>query len=108
MSISVLILALSIRKFIKLEYRRFSELVFPIVIGLVVLVLMQALHGGLKLLINYFLSMIISVCIGAIIYLLWVFISNIFNRKEKAEFFQKRAQKIKSCTKKVSAKQKNP
>jgi hypothetical protein len=52
--------------------------------------------------------MVVSVLLGLVMYGLWVFFSKVFTRKEKMDFFVKRAKKIKTNTSKCQIGQKNP
>ena len=99
--LGIVIIALSfyIRSKVELDYKLMKELLYPILIGGVVLVGMRLMHSGLSLVVNYFVSMVISVVLGLVVYLIWVLFSKIFTRKEKNDFLIKRAKKIKSNTK---------
>ena len=99
--LGIVIIALSfyIRSKVELDYKLMKELLYPILIGGMVLVGMRLMHSGLSLVVNYFVSMVISVVLGLVVYLIWVLFSKIFTRKEKNDFLIKRAKKIKSNTK---------
>lgn len=105
---TIVILAWYIRNKVKLDYNLLQELVLPVLIGGVVLVGMWLLHKGLILIINYFWSMVISVVIWVSIYLIWVFFSRVFTRKEKNDFFIKCTKKLKINSKTCQKGQKNP
>ncbi len=108
LSITILILAMYIRTKVQLDYKLLNELISPIVMGCVVLVGMNLLHNGLTLIVGYFVSMVISIIIGLVVFLIWVFFSRVFTRKEKFEFFIKRTKKLKNVSKGCQIGQKNP
>lgn len=105
---TVIFLALYIRSRIDLEFKFCKELLYPLLIGSVVLVLMYMLKMGLELMLNYFLSMLISAVVGIIVFGFWVYCSQIFTIKEKKEFFKKRTKKLKSKERSGALTQKNP
>ena len=90
LALSTILLSLFIRKYIELEYSLFRNLIMPIVVAVTDMVVVIMIHKGLKLIVNYFVSMIISAVIGAIIYLIWVYFSKIFEDGEKRKFFQRK------------------
>jgi stage V sporulation protein B len=95
LSVAVIVLTLFIRKYIDLEYRFFSHLIMPTIIAFVVMLIIYAMHSGLSLIVNYFLSMLISACVGLVIYVTWVYFGRIFDGKEKRKFLHKKKKYIK-------------
>lgn len=86
LAIPNILMAGDLRKHITFGY--YSRTLFlPILIGAVTMTVMYLSHKGLKLLINYFLSMLISAIIGLIIYVFWIYFGKIFSEKEKKQFF---------------------
>ena len=108
LGVTIIILAIYIRNKVELEYNLLKELFLPILIGGCVLVGMRFVYMGLSSIINYFVSMVISVFLGGVVYLIWVFFSKVFTRKEKYDFFIKRTKKIKPASKACQIGQKNP
>ena len=108
LALTVVLLAIYIRNKIDLEYKLFKELLYPVIVGIVVFFLMQVLKSGLCLIINYFLSMVISALVGCLVFVVWVFCSQIFTRQEKKDFFKKHTKKFKSKGLKSALRQKNP
>ena len=108
LGITLLMLAVYIRRKVELDYKLMQELIYPILIGGVVLAGMTLLHSGLSLVVNYFVSMVITIVVGFAVYIIWVFFSKVFTRKEKFDFFVKHSKKIKSKSHTCQIGQKNP
>ena len=108
LGITIIILAIYVRGKVELEYNLLKELLLPIIIGGCVLVGMWFIHKGLSSIVNYFVSMLLSVFLGGVIFSIWVFFSKVFTRKEKYDFFIKRTKKIKTASKACQIGQKNP
>ena len=90
LSLATIILAISLRKYIDLEYKTIWMLVNPLLIGGISMTLMYFVHLGLSLIINYFISMIISAIIGVCIFVILVYYGKVFNEKEKKQFFMRK------------------
>ena len=95
LAIACVIMSIYLKKHIIIDYPTKRMLWYPLVIGGVVLVIMYVFHMGLKLLINYFFSMVISVIIGLIIYVVWVYWGGIFDKKDRRDYFSKKKKLIK-------------
>lgn len=95
LSISSIIMALYLKKYVDIEYKTIKMLYYPLIMGGVSLIVMYVCHLGLKLMVNYFISMIISAVIGLIIYTFWVYWGRIFDEREKREYFSRRKKLIK-------------
>ena len=90
LSITTIILAWFLRKYIELNFKFLSHLIMPVCIGMVSLLIMLAIHTGLSLFLNYFVSMLISAVVGVIIFVVWVYYSRVFDDREKRKFIFKR------------------
>jgi stage V sporulation protein B len=90
LSITIIILAMFVRKYIDMNFKMKNQLLAPVLISLVVMILMIAIRQGLNLFLNYFVSLIISALIGSIIYILWVYFGRVFEDREKRKFLFKR------------------
>ena len=99
--VAVLILAIGIVRDIEIKFS-WKGLIYPIIIACSVAVLMYAIHIGLSILINYFVSMVISSIIGCVIYVNSVYFGGVFDAREKREFLIK---KVKIMAKKSSKSQ---
>ena len=108
LSITVILLSIYIKKKIDLEYHFFKELIVPAIIVGVDFFVMCVVKIGLNVMLNYFVSMLISLSVGLIIFVIWVYNSRIFTRNEKKEFFKNRHKKFKSRDLTVAVGQKNP
>lgn len=95
LSIATILMAYSIKGYIELEYVFLKHLLSPLLIGGVVLIGCMLLRMALKGLMNYFLAMIITSIVGIIVYLIYVYFSNVFTKKERKylNIFRKRGLK---------------
>ena len=89
LGVANILLVFFIKKSINFELKLFNNLLKPLLSGVVVMLLMYVVHGGLRLIINYFVSMIITCVLGITIYVLWIYFGRVFNDKEKRSYFRK-------------------
>jgi len=82
LSISTIILAVIVTRYIVLEYNMYNNLIKPLIVGFVSLAITYFVHWLLKGYMNYFLSMVISAIIGISVYLFCVYFGKVFSYKE--------------------------
>lgn len=83
LTISVIILAIWLRKYMQFDVKLYNHFLLPIIFSIIVFVFMLFSNWALRGEINYFVSMVITAIIGLIIYLLSIYFSNTFDYKEK-------------------------
>ena len=82
LSISTIILAIIVTRYVVLEYSMYNNLIKPLIMGFVSLAITYFVHWLLKVYMNYFLSMVISAIIGISFYLFCVYFGKVFSYKE--------------------------
>jgi len=90
LSLTTILLAWFIKRNIDLEFKFVSQLLMPMICGVVCLLLITILHNGLSMFMHYFVSMIITSIVGAVVFVVWVYYSRIFDDREKRKFLFKR------------------
>ena len=85
-----IILTIAIRKRIKLEYRFYSHLFKPAIIGVVCMVIGVVFYSLLKSIFNYFVSMIAVAIVLLFLYLFWVYFGGCLTNKERGYFHRNR------------------
>lgn len=86
LSIADIILAISIAKKIRFEYKLYSHLLKPMLISIVILLVCQIIKYAFGSIINYFVLALIVGIFGVILYLLWIYFGKIFTPKELEQF----------------------
>ena len=81
--ISVILMAIWLKKYMNFEVDFFRNLLSPMIIGIFVFLFMTFSNWSLKSEINYFASMIITALIGLVVYLLAIYFGKTFTNKEK-------------------------
>lgn len=81
--ISVILMAIWLKKYMNFEVDFFRNLLSPMIIGIFVFLFMTFSNWSLKSEINYFASMLITALIGLVIYLLAIYFGKTFTNKEK-------------------------
>lgn len=86
LSIADIILAISIAKKIRFEYKLYNHLLKPTLISIVILLVCQIIKFAFGSIINYFVLALIVGIFGVILYLLWIYFGKIFTPKELEQF----------------------
>jgi stage V sporulation protein B len=67
---------------------KIKQIFYPLVAISLSLCMMFAIHKGLSLIINYFMSMVIAGIVGVVLYIFIVYFGSVFDSKEKREYLR--------------------
>lgn len=82
LSIACCLCAWKISEIIPLNFKLWKHLIFPLVIGVGVLVVTEVIDWAIEPLLSYFFAMIISAVFAIIAFVMIIYFSKIFNEKE--------------------------